>query len=209
MNYKNTEKEIIRAMVKADGKVKSLAKVINDSHLLENKGIVIALDRNRNYVFSDKEKYDWDDKQVLGYIREFIDLIEHLTKERLITVVNYNEGETLVLGRKRAKYAKPGYIAIDDAMLEVESSMGDWIGKNNQQAYWPACYSEQTLPISKFLDCSFIVSQELKDLINNNFKSEEQIRFDKQQRLTWISIFVAVAIGVLSLVIGVIALFIR
>ena len=49
MNFKNTEKEIIKTIVKYGGDVKSLADVINKSHLLENRGIAI-IPNNRNLV---------------------------------------------------------------------------------------------------------------------------------------------------------------
>ena len=38
-DWKESEKEIIRAIVKCDGVEKSLAKVLNKSKLLENRGL--------------------------------------------------------------------------------------------------------------------------------------------------------------------------
>jgi hypothetical protein len=46
---------------------------------------------------------------------------------------------------------------------------------------------------------AFSVSQELRELVKHNFKSEEEVRFVKQQRLTWISIVVALLIGLLGI----------
>ena len=54
------------------------------------------------------------------------------------------------------------------------------------------------MPISKTLTAWFSVSQELKDLVKHGFKTEEQRRFSKQQWLTWISILVALSIGILG-----------
>jgi hypothetical protein len=47
---------------------------------------------------------------------------------------------------------------------------------------------------------AFSVSQELRELVKHNFKSEEEVRFIKQQRLTWISIATAIAIGLLGII---------
>ena len=69
-----------------------------------------------------------------------------------------------------------------------------------QQTYWPRCYEERVLPISTYLECWFSVSLELRDLVYNNFKSEEQIRFEKQQLLTRVSIIVAIILGLLGIV---------
>lgn len=209
MTFKKSEKDIIKAIVKYGGEVKSLAKIINKSQLLESRGIVIAFASGRNYVFLDKNKYEWDDKRALGYVYEFISLLQYLADNRLISFHGNNDSGTIVLGRKQAKWVKPNYIAVEDALLEVEGNMGNWYDVNNRQTYWPNCYLEQELPIARYLDCWLSVSQELKDLVKNNFKTEEQIRFDKQQRLTWISIAVAGGVGVLSLVISIISLLIK
>lgn len=42
MTFKNTEKEIIKAIVKYGDKMNSMAQVINESQLLEKRGIVIV-----------------------------------------------------------------------------------------------------------------------------------------------------------------------
>ena len=209
MTYKKTEKEIIKAIVKYGGQVNSLAKVINKSQLLENRGIVIAFASDRNYFFLDKQKYEFDDKRALSYINEFISLIKFLIEERYITILDTNERYTPVIGRKRAKLTRPYWIAVEDAMLNVEGNLGGWYEKNREQTYWPNCHSEQELPVSRYLNCCFSVSQDLKNLVKNDFMSEEQIRFAKQQRLTWISIAVTGFIGLAGLIIAIVVLFIR
>ena len=201
MTFKKSEKEIIKAIVKYGEKEKSMAKVLNKSQLLEKKGIVIAFASGRNYVFCDKKKYDWEDANAISYVAELISLIRFLVDNRLITILPINLREAHVLGRQQARLAKPGYTEVDDAILEVDSNMGNWIDKaTNQQTYWPSCYEERVLPISTYMECWFSVSQELRDLVDNNFKSEEQIRFEKQQLLTRVSIIVAIILGLLGIV---------
>ena len=210
MTFKKTEKEIIKAIVKYGEKDHSMAKVLNKSKLLENRGLVIAFASGRNYVFSDKQKYDWEDAKANSYISELISLLKYLIANRLINILPINVREAHVIGRQKARLARPGYIEIDDAILEVDSNMGNWADKaTNEQTYWPSCYTEKELPISTYMECFFSVSQELKDLVKHDFKTEEQIRFEKQQRLTWISIAVAGTVGLLSLIISVIGLLIR
>lgn len=210
MTFKKTEKEIIKAIVKYGEKEHSMAKVLNKSKLLENRGLVIAFASNRSYVFSDKQKYEWEDAKAISYISELISLLKHLIANRLITILPINVREVHAVGRHHSKPYRPGYLEVDDAILDVDSNMGNWIDKaTNEQTYWPSCYSEKELPISAYLESFFSVSQELKDLVDNDFKTEEQIRFEKQQRLTWISIAVAGAVGLLSLIISVIGLLIR
>jgi len=201
MTFKKSEKEIIKAIVKYGEKDNSMAKVLNKSQLLEKKGIVIAFASGRNYVFRDKKKYDWEDAKAISYVAELISLIRFLVDNRLITILPINLREAHVLGRQQARLARPGYTEVDDAILEVDSNMGNWIDKaTNEQTYWPSCYEERVLPISTYLECWFSVSQELRDLVDNNFKSEEQIRFEKQQLLTRVSIIVAIILGLLGIV---------
>lgn len=207
MTFKKSEKEIIKAIVKYGEKDNSMAKVLNKSQLLEKKGIVIAFASGRNYVFRDKKKYDWEDAKAISYVAELISLIRFLVDNRLITILPINLREAHVLGRQQARLARPGYTEVDDAILEIDSNMGNWIDKaTKEQTYWPSCYEERVLPISTYLECWFSVSQELRDLVYNNFKSEEQIRFEKQQRLTWISIGVTAFIGIAGLIIAILSL---
>jgi hypothetical protein len=65
------------------------------------------------------------------------------------------------------------------------------------------------MPLAQFFNCAYSVSQELKDLVKHNFKTEEERRFSKQQRLTWISIIIASIIGLSSLIVGVVGILIR
>lgn len=210
MTFKKTEKEIIRAIVKFGEIENSMAKVLNESKLLEKRGIVFAFASSRNYVFFDKKKYDWEDAKAISYISELISLLKYLIANRLITILPINVRELHVVGRQHSKLSRPEYTEVDDAYLEVDSKMGNWIDKvTRQQTYWPNCYTEKELPISAYFECWFSVSQELKDLVENDFLTEEQLRFKKQQRLTWISIIVAGFIGIASIIMSVIGLFLQ
>ena len=204
MNFKKTEKEIIKTIVKYGGDVKSLSEVLNKSELLEKKGIVVAFENNQSYLFFDKQKYNWEDKRPLGYLTEMVSLLKYLIQNRLITVLPLREQVSLVIGRKASRYSTLDTIETEDAFIKVGSRY-DWIDKKtHDQTYWPESISESDLPLYEYLNCWFSVSQELKDMVKNGFRSEEQNRFKKQQRLTWISIFVAAAIGIASLVINII-----
>ena len=63
MNFKKTEKEIIKAIVKYGGEVKSLVDVLNESKILEKRGIAIVPCPNDKvcYIFLHKDKFSEDD----------------------------------------------------------------------------------------------------------------------------------------------------
>lgn len=210
MTFKKTEKEIIRTIVKYDGEVKSLAEVINKSELLEKRGIAFATDGRDGFIFLKKDQYDYEDKEPIGYVAELVSLINMLIEKRYLVIIPFESSPELIIGRKKSKWYKPGIIVVDDnEYVQVDTRMYNWMNSNGEQTYWPINCPEKTLPVGKTIYSWFTVSQELKDLVKNDFKTEDQRRFDKQQRLTWISIAVAGGIGVLSLVLNVISMFIR
>lgn len=199
MTFKNTEKEIIKTIVKYGGDVKSLAEVINKSHLLEKRGIAIIPD-NKHIIYLKKTIYkDWDDKEAFGYIADFVSLISYLIDNRLIVTIPFRNTQPLVIGKEKAEWGKKCIVINDgEGIIQEDQDFFNWY-ENNQQAYWPCTCSEEFMPISKTLTSWFSVSQELRDLVKHNFKSEEERRFVKQQRLTWVSIAVAIGLGMFGL----------
>lgn len=203
MVFKKTEKEIIKTIVKFDGEVKSLAEVINKSGLLEKRGITIATDGRKSTIFISKNKYNDEDKEPIGYVAEMISLINMLVERRYIITIPFEASPELIIGRKTSRWHKPGWIIVDEKEY-VDEKLFNWIDSKGEQIYWPITCQENAFPVGKTIYSWFTVSQELKELVANNFKTEDQIRFEKQQWLTWISIIVATIIGLASLIIGVI-----
>lgn len=199
MTFKKTEKEIIKTIVKYGGDVKSLADVINKSHLLEKRGIAIIPD-NKHIIYLKKSIYqDWDDKEAFGYIADFVSLISYLIDNRLIVTIPFRESIPLVIGKEKSEYGRNCIVINDgEGYIKEDNDFFNWY-ENNQQAYWPCTVSEEYMPISKTLTSWFSLSQELKDLVRHDFKTEEQRRFEKQQFATWISIGVALMIGLLGI----------
>ncbi len=206
MKFKKTEKEIIKTIVKYGGDVKSLADVINKSHLLEKRGIAIIPD-NKHIIYLKKSMYqDWDDKEAFGYIADFVSLISYLIDNRLIVTIPFRESIPLVIGKEKSEYGRNCIVINNgEGIITADQEFFNWY-ENNQQAYWPCTVSEEYMPISKTLTSWFSVSQELKDLVNHNFKTEEERRFIKQQQLTWISIAVTAFIGIAGLIIAIISI---
>ena len=202
MTFKKTEKEIIKAIVKYDGKAKSLAEVFNKSKLLEKKGIGIVQYGGKNMVFLRKDLYDdWFHNDGLGYIAELLSLIDTLIKQKYLVMIPFCTEGTLVIGAEESRWLKPEIILVNgNEHICVADRMENWFSATGEQKYWPYKYSERDLPIGNTFNMAFSVSQELRELVKHNFKSEEEVRFIKQQRLTWISIATAIAIGLLGII---------
>lgn len=210
MTFKKTEQEIIKAIVKYGGEVKSLAEVINKSQLLESRGIAIIPHSECNWIFLDKNKYEYDAKEPIGYIAELVSLIEYLKVNKYITITPYLGESILVVGRAKSRWYKPGCILVDEEeIIDVDSRINNWYNQRNEQIYWPVECPEKVLALWNTLSYWFTISKELEELVKNDFKSEDQIRFAKQQRLTWISIAVTGVIGLTGLIIAIIGILIR
>lgn len=202
MNFKKTEKEIIKAIVKYGGEVKSLVDVLNESQILEKRGIAIVPCSNDKlcYIFLHKDKFsedDMDEKRGLGYVVEIVSLIQLLIEKRLIVIIPYRYRPSLVIGKPNASCHKPEVISIDNGneFITLGYRNVNWLNAEGKQIAWTKFCSDDELPMTKLITPWFTVSQELVDLVKNNFKTEEEIRFRKQQILTWVSIFIAFIIG--------------
>lgn len=205
MNFKKTEKEIIKAIVKYGGEVKSLVDVLNESQILEKRGIAILPHNDLCYIFLRKEKFgesDMEEKRGLGYVTEVVSLIQLLIDKRLIVVIPYKKWQSLVIGKPNALRYSPECIIIDNGkeFITLGNKNVNWFDKEGHQIAWTKFCSNDILPMTKLLTPWFSISQELKDLVKNDFKTEEEIRFRKQQVLTWISIVLATIIGLLGII---------
>ena len=200
MTYKNTEKEIIKAIVKYGEKTSTLADVINKSRLFEKRGVAIVRKDGNNIVYLRNEKYDMESEHIgLGYIAEFLSLVDTLIQQRHLVMIPCQKSNTFVYGAEQNNWQQLDILFVNkNERISFEFPKG-WFNVKGEQIRWPIYFTDNDLNIGNKLNLAFTVSQELKDLVKNNFKSEEQIRFEKQQLATWISIGVALFIGLLGI----------
>ena len=203
-DWKESEKEIIRAIVKYDGEEKTLAKVLNKSKLLENRGLAIVQNGGENIIFLRNDMYDApDNSRGLGYIAELMSLIDTLIKRKLIVMIPFCTDSTLVIGAEESKWLEPEIISVNGVeKICVAERRIDWFDAGGRQKYMHCALPEQKYPMGGIFNMAFTVSQELKNLVKNNFKSEEDLRFCRQQIATWVSIFIAITIGFFSIYIS-------
>ena len=208
--WKDSEKEIIKAIVKYDGKAKSLAEVLNKSKLLEKRGIGIVQHGEKNMIFLKNSLYDDTETNGLGYVAELLSLIDTLIKQKYLVMIPFYPECTLVIGAEESKWHTLEYISVNkNELICVNDHYEDWLDAEGQQLYWPYVFTEKELPIGNTFNMAFSVSQELKELVKHKFRSEEERRFRKQQLLTWISIGVTAFIGIAGLIIAIIGIYMR
>lgn len=209
MTFKKSEKEIIKTMVKYGEKNdKSLAEVLNESKLLEKRGIAIVYQSGMLYVFTDKHHYDYEDSnKAFSYIAELMSLVTMLIDNRYIVINHIANSYTNTIGVNGFRGINPEWYQTDRGeRICLADRNVNWFDTNGHQKCWPFHFSNNEMPLAHFFNSPFSVAQELRDLVKNHFKTEEQVRFDKQQRLTWISIAVTGFIGLAGLIIALISL---
>lgn len=201
MNLNKTDKEFIRAIIKYDGKAQSLADVLNKSRLLEKRGIGIVQHYDKNIIFLRKDIYEeWFDRNGLGYVVGLLSLIDTLIKEKYIKLVSSVTDNILVVGAKKSRMVCLDFISVNDnETICLADRNENWFDAYNHQMYWPCKFTDDELYLGNIFN-AYSVSEGLRTLVKNNFKSAEEIRFIKQQRLTWISIAVAAVLGLLGII---------
>ena len=202
MNLNKTDKEFIRAIVKYDGKVQSLADVLNKSRLLEMRGIGIVHHCGKNIIFLRKDIYEeWFDRNGLGYVVGLLSLIDTLIKKKYITMIPFVHDKILVIGEKESKRLRPEFISVNvNETICLADRNENWLDVSNHQKYWPCKFTDNELNIGDIFNVAFSVNEELITLVKNNFKSAEEIRFSKQQWATWFSIAMAFVFGLLGII---------
>ena len=199
MKFKNTEKEIIKAIVKYGNNEKSLAEVLHQGKLLENRGIAIIYCNNMYYVFLDKSFYGEEEtNKAFGYISELMSLVKMLIENRYIVMIPFANSYTQTIGVYGFRGIKPNIFVTENGDYISLGYRDVYWPHEGEQKCWPSVFDEKQMPLSHFFDYPFSVSQELKELVKHNFKTEEQRRFSKQQFATWVSIAVAIILGLLG-----------
>ncbi len=203
MRFSKTEKKIIKAIVKYRDKSESLADMFNKSHLLEKNGWnIVVMDDDTYYLFYRNDQYtDEDEQKVQGLLAELMSLLDKLYRERLLIAFPSSHNRPLVIGKENVKHHQIDVRMVDDGkeFIIVRRFGFGWYDKSRESLYyWDEC-TEIVKPLERQLFSAYHVSQDLIDLVENDFKSEEEIRFRKQQCATWVSIAVALLIGLLGL----------
>ena len=204
MKFSKEEKEIIRVIVECENKGGNLAFVLNFSRLLEKKGIgIVSLDYYKA-VFLRKDMYpDYEfDSSIAPYVSTLFNLIEKLISEKHLICRGCLSADPLVVGVEYSQWKCPNVIAVNgEEVIMIEGPYQGWYGADRYEKYWMCDdWNRQLSKIDNYLYSSYSVSEELRDLVKHHFKTEEEIRFAKQQLMTWISIGVAILVGILGII---------
>lgn len=204
MKFSKEEKEIVKVIVKYANNSENIASAFNASGLLEKRGIAIVNAGGVTLAFFSQEKYpDFFPSGKSPYMSLLLNLIDRLVQNGSIICGDSADADPLVIGAKSSRWAKLNMLSVNDTeVIILEGPNQGWYDKTTgQMLYWEWNeWGNQLERVCHYLHSDYCVSEELKDLVKNKFKSDEQRRFAKQQWATWISIIVAIALGILGLI---------
>ena len=204
MKFSKEEKEIVKAIVQCENQGGSLALALNFSRLLEKQGIAFVDADCARMVFLHKDLYPdfFPFNDNAPYVSILLNLIEKLVKNGHIILGESCYSDPLVIGAMHSQWAKPGLVVVNgNEFIIVDGPDKGWYGADKQEKYfWWNKWDSQFSKVSNYLHSDYCVSEELKELVKNDFKTDEEIRFVKQQLVTWISIGVAILLGVLGII---------
>ena len=203
MKYSKEEQEIIKILVKYSNKGGNIAAVFNFTQLFEKRGLGIVSAGGKELLFFRKDLYpDFFPGNGSPYIYMLLNLLEQLIDKRLLILGNSITSAPLVIGALTSRWERPNVLVVNESeVIVLEGFNKGWYDANGKGKYnWDDDRSGRLAKLTHYLYHSYSVSEELKDLVKHNFKTEEQIRFAKQQWATWISIIVAIALGILGII---------
>lgn len=203
MKFSKQERELIKVIVECENQGGNLASVLNYSRLLEKYGIGIVHADNAVLVFLRKDIYpDYFGNKGKAYVDIFINLIEKLLKNGYLMCSGGFSSNPLVIGALYSEWKKIGIIAVNgNETVILEGPYKGWYGADREEKYWMYdTWNKRLLSVDRFLYSNYYTSEELKELVKNKFKTEEEIRFAKQQFATWASIGVAIMLGILGII---------
>lgn len=204
MKFSKEEKEIVKVIVKYANNSENIASALNASGLLEKRGIAIVDAGGVTLAFFSQEKYpDFFPSGKSPYMSLLLNLIDRLVQNGSIICGDSADANPLVIGAKSSRWEKLNMLAVNDTeAIILEGPYKGWYDKaTRQMLYWEWNeWGNQLSRVCDYLHSDYCVSEELKDLVTKDFKTDEEIRFAKQQWMTWISIGVSTLLGILGLI---------
>ena len=204
MKFSKEEKEIVKVIVKYANNSENIASAFNASGLLEKRGIAIVNAGGVTLAFFSQEKYpDFFPSGKSPYLSLLLNLIERLVQNGSIICGDSANANPLVIGAKFPRWEKLSMLAVNDTeVIILEGPYKGWYDKTTgQMLYWEWNeWGNQLSRVCHYLHSDYCVSEELKELVKHKFKTDEERRFTKQQWATWISIIVAIILGVLGII---------
>lgn len=191
-NFTNREIDFIKQLVSANG----IGEMCLAS-LLDKNMEIISLEWDKSYsVLKLIYKKGTNGEEKFNLLCEMLFLIRFLEENRYISLYGVE------LTDDQRLYNREKYIREEDGRYFISVAGGR--GGFSQGRF--EIKSDIGKILEDYYQSFFYVSEALRDLVKNDFKTEEQIQFEKSYHLSRKSLTLAFWIGLLSLIIGVLGI---
>lgn len=206
------EKEIIRSLARIElDNINFFSYFLQENYFTASSNQALFVLTKQKMVFL----YLKDDvfnnmvarKEELGKLFELLSLLSYLRENRYITIYPNSEATDSELHIMRQDFNNPNKVTDIKVLLNndgvyFETSNADKICDSKGNTLFQAIKLDEhvyNLVMENVMGLLY-VSEDLKDLVSNNFQTTDDIRFKKQQYATWFSIGLATILGLWSII---------
>lgn len=206
MKFNENERVIIKELVKYDNISQStIGRFLDERIFTSGKGIVIMAliyplnlnsTINCTILYYDAEKFK--NKEVSDMIYKVIEsllIFNKLEKMGLVSMMQFpNLPQVTLVGcsEKGNLNPNPGVAVEFKNSNQYITTKLEWKDEHGNVIYNNMKIEDSILNTATLFNSIIWVSPELKELVKHNFQTEDNRKFKKQQKLTWLAIAVAI-----------------
>ncbi len=213
-NFNDYEKSILDKLSQVDPEdLITISRFISDSVFTVESGLALVFipARGEALLYLKGTLEDAINRKRMVQFIELVSLIEYLRSERYLHKIDSAAGaEFFIIGEEFDDISQNagGDIVLNNSGLHIKPSDAGWIynsegGREYQGLIFKKNDSSLYEVISSFISSPLVPAQELKDFVNNKYRTKEDIRYSQSSFYTWLAIGIAIIFGVISTVIGV------
>lgn len=208
--FNRNERKYIEILSKLnENYISTCSKFLQDNFFTIDRGIVLTLYHPEKAVLFFLKPETWlNDKETGKCYYEFLEVI---------SLLNYLNQERLILIIPDSKNAMPIQILFSNFNSKnpgngdkvILNENGDYLDRKNPHIiknstdkiiyFGQTIFSSYYEYISATLTGIILPTEELKELVRHNFKSEEDRKFAKNLNVAWVGILVAILMGLIGI----------
>jgi len=216
-SFSDYEKRVLDQLCRVDPtELVTISKFISDQIFTRQSDLVLAFlpQRGEAILYMKGSIEDASNRQRMVDFLEVIALIEYLRSERYIHNIHFTAtAQLFIMGEGFNDLSKndQGDIVLDNQGHHIKPDDAGWIyNSNDGREYQGLIFkkNESSLfdVIGSFVSSPLVPTQELRDFVDNGYKTKEDLRYVQSKRYTKWALGVAILFGVVSTFIGILSL---
>ena len=216
-SFSDHEKRVLDQICRVDpAELITISRFISDQIFTVNSGMALAFlsGRGEAILYLKGSVEDASNRQRIVEFLELVSLIEYLRSERYIHSIYFEAASQLFMmgeGFDKVSKNQSGDIVLNDEGLHIKPADPGWIFNSQGEKEYQGLIlrkNESSIfdVISKFVSSPLVPTQELKEFVNNAYKTKEDLRYAQSKRYTRWALGVAILFGIVSTFIGIVPL---